>query len=71
MSLTELEAKVQSLSPEELHAFTQWLAAYTAGRASHGSQEGAIREGVGRMEDVIKGQAAGLTESQFREMLFQ
>ena len=69
MSLTELEAKVQSLSPEELHAFTQWLAEYTASRASNGSQEGAIREGVGRMEDIIKGQTAGLTQSQFRAAL--
>ena len=69
MSLAELEAKVQSLSPEELHAFTQWLAEYTASLPSDGTQERAIREGVGRMEDIIKGQTTGLTESQFRAAL--
>ena len=29
----------------------------------------AINEGVRRMEDIIKGQTAGLTESQFRQAL--
>ena len=29
----------------------------------------AIVEGVRRIEDIIKGQAAGLTEGQFREAL--
>jgi len=30
MSLTELEEKVQSLSPEELRAFARWVEEYTA-----------------------------------------
>lgn len=30
MSLTELETKVQKLSPEELRAFAQWIEEYTA-----------------------------------------
>ncbi|RXK55983.1 addiction module antitoxin RelB [Oleiharenicola lentus] len=33
------------------------------------SQKTAISEGVGRMEDIIKGQTTGLTESQFRAAL--
>lgn len=33
------------------------------------AQKMAIEEGVRRMEDIIKGQTAGLTESQFREAL--
>ena len=33
------------------------------------AQKMAIDEGVRRMEDIIKGQTAGLTESQFRAAL--
>jgi len=32
-------------------------------------QKTAINEGVRRMEDIIKGQTVGLTESQFRQAL--
>jgi hypothetical protein len=33
------------------------------------SQKKAINEGVRRMEDIIKGHTAGLTEGQFRQAL--
>jgi len=33
------------------------------------AQKTAINEGVQRMEDIIKGQTVGLTESQFRQAL--
>lgn len=66
MKLADLEEKVQSLSPEELHAFTLWLAKYTANLPG---DKAVIAEGVRRMEDIIKGQTAGLTESQFRQAL--
>ncbi len=33
------------------------------------ARQTAINEGVRRMEDIIKGQTAGLTESQFRQAL--
>lgn len=69
MSLTELETKVQNLSPEELHAFTQWLAKYTASLPTDEARDRAIDEGVRRMEAIIQGQTAGLTESQFRAAL--
>lgn len=40
-----------------------------AGFLNDNVQKTAITEGVRRMEDIIKGQTAGLTESQFREAL--
>lgn len=66
MSRAELEKEVQNLTPEELHSFTLWLAEYTARLPG---DKAAIAEGVRRMEDIIKGQTAGLTESQFRQAL--
>lgn len=69
MSLAELEKEVQNLSPEELHAFARWLVEYTASRPGDTAQKMAINEGVRRMEDIIKGQTAGLTERQFRQAL--
>jgi|GEM_PF-3222965 len=69
MSRAELEKEVQNLSPEELHAFAQWLAKYTASHPNDEAQKTAINEGVRRMEDIIKGQTAGLTERQFRQAL--
>jgi hypothetical protein len=33
------------------------------------AQKTAIKEGVRRVEDIIMGQTAGLTESQFRQAL--
>ena len=69
MSLTELEAKWQNHSPEELRAFTQWLASYTASLPSDVARDRAISEGIRRMEAIIQGQTAGLTESQFSSAL--
>ena len=59
MSLTELEAKVQSLSPEELRAFTQWLATYTTSLPSDQARDRAIAESVRRMEAIIEGHTTG------------
>jgi hypothetical protein len=69
MSLADLEKKVQGLSPEELQAFTQWFTRYAANLTDKATEDRAIRNGVTRMEDIIKGQTAGLTESQFRRAL--
>jgi hypothetical protein len=69
MSRAELEKEVQNLPPEELRAFIQWFETYTARLANDGTQERAIHEGVERMEDIIKGHTAGLTERQFRQAL--
>jgi len=66
MSRAELEKEVQKLSPGELHSFTVWLAEYTARQPG---EKAAIAAGVQRMEDIIKGQTTGLTESQFRQAL--
>ncbi len=66
MSRAELEKEVQNLTPEELHSFTLWFAKYTANLPG---DKAAIAEGVQRMEDIIKGQTAGLSESQFRQAL--
>ena len=40
-----------------------------ASLANDKSQQAAVKEGVKRMEDIIKGHTAGLTESQFRRAL--
>jgi putative addiction module component (TIGR02574 family) len=40
-----------------------------ASLANDATQKTAIIEGVRRMEDIIKGQTAGLTEDQFRAAL--
>lgn len=40
-----------------------------ASLVSDETQKKAIMEGVRRMEDIIKGQTVGLTESQFRQAL--
>ena len=40
-----------------------------ASLANDEAQKTAIIEGVRRMEDIIKGQTAGLTEDQFRRAL--
>lgn len=40
-----------------------------ASLATNEGQKTAISEGVRRMEDIIKGQTTGLSESQFRQAL--
>lgn len=40
-----------------------------ASLATDEAQKAAIGEGVRRMEDIIKGQTTGLSESQFRQAL--
>ncbi|MFZ5494729.1 MAG: addiction module protein [Verrucomicrobiota bacterium] len=40
-----------------------------ASLATDENQKKAIGEGVRRMEDIIKGQTTGLSESQFRQAL--
>jgi hypothetical protein len=40
-----------------------------ASLATDEAQKTAIGEGVRRMEDIIKGQTTGLSESQFRQAL--
>ncbi len=69
MSLRDAEKEVQSLSPEELHEFSRWLAGYVASLPGDKAQKAAISEGVLRMEAIIQGKTPGMTKNQFREKL--
>lgn len=66
MTTAHLTEKVLALPVAERLALAQKI---VASLPNDGGQKTAINEGVRRMEDIIKGRTAGLTESQFRQAL--
>ena len=66
MTTTHLTETVLALPEAERLALAREIIA----SLSHDeAQQLAVNEGVRRMEAIIKGQTAGLTESQFRQAL--
>ncbi len=66
MTTAHLTETVLALPEAERLALAREIIASLSNDAA---QKTAIDEGVRRMEDIIKGQTAGLTEDQFRQVL--
>jgi Putative addiction module component len=66
MTTTLLTETVLALPEAERLALAREI---MASLSNEETQQTAIKEGVRRMEDIIKGQTVGLTESQFRSAL--